>query len=326
MRVEVFMPKYGLTMQQGTIGVWFKKEGEQVDQGEIIAEAMSEKITNNIESPAAGVIEKILVDEGETADVGAVIAYISLDKTNGVTEEKAEQRTKDYSTEEKVLKEIPLIGVRKAIAEKMTESLKKSPQATVTTKMNMAKILELKQSFSAKGESISLTALIVKLVAAALKNNPIINSALEKDTIKCYESINIGVAVAAEDKLYVPVIKNVQKKSIPEISQEITTLSQKARKDELSLEEMSGGTFTLSNMGMFDVDVMTPIINPPQAAILSIGKINKEVTVDEKDNFLIKPLATFSLTIDHAVLDGLPAARFLENIKKIFANPQDHLS
>lgn len=228
----------------------------------------------------------------------------------------------EYKT---VAKIIPLIGVRKVIAERMSESLRKSPQASATLKIDVSKLIELYEALNVSANKVSFTALFVKIAAKALEENPLLNSSLQDGSIYIYSSINIGVAVAGEGSLYVPVVKNVEKKSLIEVSKEIRSFIAKANNRELTYNDLTGGTFTLSNMGMYDVDIMTPIINMPEAAILAVGAIRKEVTIDQTDNIRIVPMANFSLTIDHAVLDGVPATKFLESLKRIIASPQDNL-
>ncbi|HOW22648.1 MAG TPA: dihydrolipoamide acetyltransferase family protein [Sedimentibacter sp.] len=225
-----------------------------------------------------------------------------------------------------ILKETKLTGIRRIIANKMEESLRKSPQATITTKADMSGLIALRKTYLDQGLDLSYTDLFVKVTESALKLNPDLNSSLQEGKIIQYKSINIGVAVGTDKALFVPVIKNVQDKSLLEVSKELKEMIQKIKEQRISVEELTGGTFTISNMGMFRVDVMTPIINVPEAAIMSIGTIRKELIVEDDETIKIKPMTTLSLTLDHAVIDGLPAARFLETYLKIMENPQDYFS
>lgn len=220
-----------------------------------------------------------------------------------------------------ILNEFPLVGIRKIIAGRMEESLRKSPQATIATKADMSSLIAMKKSYSAQNKEVTFTDLLVKAAGEALKLNPALNASLQNGKIVQYKSINIGVAVGTDKGLFVPVIKNVQDKSLMEVSDELKGLIKKINEGKIAADDFAGGTFTLSNMGMFNVDMMTPIINTPQAAILSIGATRRELVVEDDDTIKIKPMTTLSLTIDHAVMDGLPAARFLETFQSVMLNP-----
>lgn len=330
MPVEIFMPRLGLTMHEGTITTWLKKEGDTVTIGEAVAEITTEKITNSIEAQASGVMQKLLYNEGDTVASGTVIAYI--DETGNVKREAVASTTLDRTNEEnnardrKIKQVIPLTGIRKVIADRMMESMSKSPQATATSRSDVTLLADFRDICKKAGKKYSVTDLFVKIVTVALEKNPILNSSLQDGKLYMYESINIGVAVAVENSLLVPVIKNVQDKNISQISQEVTEIVTKARNGKLTPEEMSGGTFTISNLGMFNVDAMTPIINPPEAGILAIGPFHKEAVFGENDDLQVKTRATLSLTFDHAVTDGVPAARFLETINDILQKPEKYIS
>lgn len=233
------------------------------------------------------------------------------------------QNENNFNQEKIIDKVIPLTGVRRIIGKRMKESLDKSPQATGSTRIDMTGLLLLKKSFEARDVKVTYTDLLIKIVSEALKIHPELNASLIDNKIIMYKSINIGIAVAANDLLFVPVIKNVQNKSIIEISKETKELIDKVKTGKIKPKDFSGGTFTLSNLGMHDVEVMTPIINIPEAAILSVGSIKKELVVEDDDAIRIKPLATFSITIDHTVIDGIHSIKFLETIRDIIANPKE---
>lgn len=224
-----------------------------------------------------------------------------------------------------VLTEKPLTGIRKIIGKRMQESLSTSPQATVSSTYDVSKIIELKKNLSSEGVDISFVDIFVKIVAKALELNPELNSSKQDNKIIVYKSINIGVAVAFNNLLFVPVIKEANNKNLIQISKEIKQLIHKIKSNTIDISDISDGTFTVSNMGMFDIEVMTPIINLPEAAILSIGKIKKSVVAADDDTINIKPMAVFSLTIDHSVVDGTPAAKFLETIKTIMFEPENYV-
>jgi len=167
---------------------------------------------------------------------------------------------------------------------------------------------------------VSFNDILVKAVTKALRKYPELNSTLEEDQIKIFEDVHMGVAVSLEKGLIVPVIRNTDKKSIVEIALAARKLFEKARKDALSLHEVTGGTFTITNLGMYGVEISTPIINPPQSAILGVGKITeKPVVVDRQ--ITIRSIMPLSLSFDHRVVDGALAAQFLQELKQILEKP-----
>ncbi len=221
-------------------------------------------------------------------------------------------------------KTIPLEGIRKIIAKKMSLSLSEIPQLTYTSEVDMTEALKIRKYFLNlyKNEDIKITMtdIIAKTVIAVIKKYPIFNSSLEGNTILIKEHINLGIAVATDRGLIVPVIHNAENKSLKEISINIRNLARKAREGTLSLDEVSGGTFTVSNLGMFGIEVFTPIINPPEAAILGIGKMIQKPIVKE-GRIQIAPLMILSLTHDHRIMDGVDAANFLAEMKSLLENP-----
>ncbi|MEM1587611.1 MAG: dihydrolipoamide acetyltransferase family protein [Candidatus Bathyarchaeia archaeon] len=221
-----------------------------------------------------------------------------------------------------IAKIIPLSRTRKTIAERLIYSLHEAASTTITTSVNFEKLLEYRENLKTSLGEISLTAFIVKAAAKALEEYPIFNSTLDKEEIKIFEEINIALAIHTEEGLITPVIKNSNKKSIVEISNNIKELTDKALQRKLSIEEVTGGTFTITNLGLYDVEVFIPIINPPQTGILGIGKIKKKPIVIN-DQILIKPIAILTLVFDHRVVDGVPAAKFLQKIKNLIENPTE---
>lgn len=221
---------------------------------------------------------------------------------------------------------IPVKGSRKIIGRRMKESLERSPQGTAMVKADMTGLIRYRAMLKERGETISFVDLFVKVAGLALDENPMLNASLQENEIIVYQSIHIGIAVFIEGNLYVPVIQDVQDKNILEISSEVKGIIMKLKEKRFKDVLMNGSTFTVNNMGMLEIDGFTPFINPPEAAILGIGKTRKEVVVDESgDTIVIKPMTTLSLTNDHAVVDGVPVAKFLESFKRIMNKPEDFL-
>ena len=220
---------------------------------------------------------------------------------------------------------LPMKGMQKTIAERMSRSVKTAAHCSITMGVDASRMRRLLQDLNAELESkerpkISLTAVIVKAVATALKEHPVVNSTLEEDTIKVFEDVNIGVAVEVGKReatgLMVPVVHKAGEKSILEINIELTDLVDRARTGKLLHEDLSGGTFTITNLGMYGVETFTPIINSPETAILGVGGIvDKPVVTGGKIE--VRPLMNVTLSFDHRVLNGAPAARFLHRLKRI---------
>ena len=225
----------------------------------------------------------------------------------------------------RIAKTIPFSGTRKTIAERLSHSFHTAVPVTVTMEVNMEKLLDYYEDIKATMGNVSLTALILKAVAKALESHAIFNSTLDGNEIKIFEDINIALAINTPDGLIAPVIRNSNKKSVAEISNVVRELTEKAMQRKLSLEELLGGTFTVTNMGPYDVEIFAPIINPPQSAILGIGRIAKRAVI-MNDQIVVKPMATLSLVFDHRVTDGVPAAEFLREVKRLLEAPDLFLS
>lgn len=220
---------------------------------------------------------------------------------------------------------IPVVGMRKVIAERMHSSLLQSAQLTMTMQADLTELLALKEKVSAETVSryqvkLSVTDLIARATVLALKKHKQMNSAFMGSHIEQYESIHLGMAVALEKGLVVPVIRDAEQKTVVELAQQIKSLSERARLNQLTAEEMSGSTFTISNLGGFGVESFTPVLNPPETGILGIGA-SKEVPVFVGDSLERRSQLTLCLTFDHRVLDGAPAAAFLATVKRYLEEP-----
>ena len=223
------------------------------------------------------------------------------------------------------IKKIPLNRVRRVIAERLTYGYREAIPSGIVMEVDATELVKFKEGISEEierkfGVKITYTDIFVKAVGLALEKHPILNSSFKEDHIEVFKDVNVGIAVATEEGVLVPVIKKVNEKSLIEVAKERERLVDKARKGELTLEEMSGGTFTITNVGMFNVDVVIPVINPPQSAILGIGKIVKKPVV-VGDNIEIKQMITLSLVFDHRTVDGAQAAEFLNTLSEILQRP-----
>lgn len=413
MITEVKMPKFGLSMEEGTIGTWLIEEGSVVNKGDEILEVETDKITNTVEAPEGGVLRKIFFEEGDTASCGAVICVIAdanddisgfdlINKTENEKEEDilnlenttkekgldididkkitprakkiAEEKGIKYSNiegtgihgaitiddlknfmsnspieevmkvnqnkivEKEVRQEVTPISqvnnskvnigendlvtkmtpMQSVISKRMHESLLTTAQTTIATELevtNLSKVYKgLKEKYKKVGVKLSYTALIIKAVAEALENHPKLRTQIvDESHFKVSNEINIGVAVDIPSGLVVPVIKNANLKDLKTICIELSDLSERAKNNKLNSDEMSNGTITITNLGMFGITYFTPVLNTPESAILGIGSIIEKVLV--KDGaFYAGSIMNMSLTHDHRVVDGAPGARFLQEV------------
>lgn len=223
----------------------------------------------------------------------------------------------------KVREIIPLIGVRRVTAERMAHSARSAPHVTLVVEIDVSEMVKLRQRMTEEAKvTISYMDILVKATAKALEENPILNSTLEEGQIKVFEDINVGVAVDTEKGLVVPVVRNANKKALAEIASALKALVKRAREGTLTEADLTGGTFTVTNLGMFEVDAFMPIINPPESAILGVGRINEKPVV-RNGKIEVRPMACLCLSFDHRVVDGAPAARFLQGLKRILENPSE---
>ncbi len=394
MATTVIMPKLGLTMKEGTIEKWLKQEGDRVEKGEPLVEIITEKLNFQYESPASGILRKILHPEGKVVPVTTPIAIIAEEGealpefeaikpevpiqapmpaaavrgeikehrerifASPVARKIAQEKGIDLSllkgsgpegriiqadvlkaaervqtegvrpsvpTEKPADKLIPLKGIRKIIAQRMTESFRNTPHFYLSVEVDMSAIQDLKERVKDEVEKrakvkLTVTDILVKVVASALKDHPIMNSRIEGDQIRLLEEINVGIAIALDDGLIVPVVHRADQKSLTEIASAIRTLTKRAKRGKLSLEDVGGGTFTLSNMGMLGIDKINPIINPPECSILGVGRTIEKPVV-RGGEIKIKPMAWLSLSSDHRIVDGAAAGLFLNHIQKIIETP-----
>ncbi|QXJ28897.1 Dihydrolipoamide acetyltransferase component (E2) of acetoin dehydrogenase complex [Saccharolobus shibatae B12] len=231
--------------------------------------------------------------------------------------ENIEKGVKFTATGLRVKEVIPMTAIRQEISRRMVQSLQTMAQVTLSIEINANSLVKIKNEVESKyNMKITYTDVLVKVVAKLIRNHPYLNATLEGDQIKIIEDVNIGIAVALDQGLIVPVIRNADIKPITEIAKESHELADKARENKLNPDEVVGGTFTISNLGMYDIDSFTPIINPPQTAILGVGRIRKAPVVID-DSISIGYVMWISLTFDHRVLDGHTAAKFLKELTEI---------
>lgn len=228
----------------------------------------------------------------------------------------------DYSAgAQRASEEIPLSQMRKTIAKRLGESKFTAPHFYLTIDINMDRAVEARKSINAIGEyKISFNDIVVKASALALRKHPMVNASWEGDKIRVNGHIDVGVAVAVEDGLLVPVIRNTDNKPMHVINAEVKEMAGRARSKRLKPEEMQGNTFTISNLGMFGIDEFTAIINPPASCILAVGQIDKKPIV-KNDEIQISNIMKVTLSCDHRVVDGATGAAYLQTLQKYLENP-----
>ncbi len=390
MAVEVVMPKFGLTMTEGTIQQWFKSAGDSIKAGEALFEVETEKVLYEVEAPADGTVATLLYAVEAVVSVGLPVAILAeageevaavaaqyatppaaptaappepapvaaaapptapAEKRSRVpvtpaARKLAKEQGIDLSgvtgtgprgrvTREDVQKvidsggqaappapaaaeDIPLRGMRKVIAERMYQSLQGSAQLTISTEVDVTQLIERRQEVR-QAFPVTYTDFIVQACAHALKQHARMNASLEGNTIHAHTAIHVGLAVALDEGLIVPVIRDADRKPLKDIAGEAKTLAEKARASQLTLEEVSGGTFTVSNLGMYGVDAFTPIINTPQAGILGVGRIVEKPAV-YRGEVTPRSMMVLSLTFDHRVIDGAPAGAFLQTVADLLTH------
>ncbi len=210
--------------------------------------------------------------------------------------------------------------MRKIIAARMRESLSVNAQTFHNIRVDMSNAEKLRAVYKVHDKKVSYNDLILKAACMALQDFPILNAELRAEEIVLKHYVNIGVAVAVDNGLIVPNIKGAEKMRLEEISTKARELADKAKNNALQPDDYAGGTFTVSNLGMFGLDSFTAIINPPEAGILAVGKIEKTPVVQD-DVIVIRPIMSLTLSYDHRIVDGAPAAQFLARVKDYLENP-----
>lgn len=266
-----------------------------------------------------GVNGKIMKEDVEKAVAAAA-------KKAAAADEAAADEAEFTADGKEILEKVPYAGVRKVIGDRLSESKFTAPHLYFTQKVNMEDVIALRKKVNAaQDKKTSVTDFIARATVIALQKYPEMNSSLVGDTIIKYKSVNLGIAVASPTGLIVPNIKDSQDLSVVELSKASTPLFEKAREGKLAIDEYSGGTFTISNLGMFGIENFTAIINPPEVGILSISSTKDEPFVVTKEDgskeIQIKPMMNIQLTVDHRIIDGLLAAQFVTEIKKLLENP-----
>ena len=415
MATEIKMPQLGLTMEEGTVERWLKAEGDTVKAGEPLLEITTDKLTNEVEAEADGVLLKIVAQEGTDVPVQGLLGYIGQPgeqvgapaaaptapaaapaaapapalaaeaapargkkiRISPLARKIAKQMGVDYTAltgtgpngriikrdilaaAEAAPKAAPapaaqksaapaavsagtafpvknlelmegdtvekLTGMRKVVAQRMYTSAVEIPTVTQTVKVDVTALLAFRKELKEAGHAFSVNDFVLKAVAKALRRHPEILVSLDGEQIIRRAHVNLGMAVALDTGLIVPVIRDADLLSLEALSAKAKDLAERARCNQLGADEYKGSTFTVSNLGMFGVESFTPIINQPDAAILGVNCTEDELVMEADGTIAKHQVMRISLTFDHRLLDGAVAAKFEMTVRELLEHPMDIL-
>lgn len=390
MSTEIKVPVFPESVADGTLTTWHKKPGDTVTQGEVIVDIETDKVVFEVPSLEEGIIEDVLVDEGEIVLSGQTIAHVikqtiekkqtesiipfnSLKENNTNSEEiiinpsaqkminennldekqiigtgkggrvlkenvisyiednKNDTQTTSTSTGitltdgERIQKRVPMTRLRKRIAERLVEAQQTAAILTTINEVNMQPIITLRERYQEKfekthGVRLGFMSFFVKAVVEALKRYPEVNASIDGDDIVYHGFFDIGIAVGSPRGLVVPILRDAEDLSVAQIEQQIYDYGQRAKEGALTLEEITGGTFSITNGGVFGSLLSTPILNPPQSGILGMHKIQQRPMV-ENNEIVILPMMYLAFSYDHRIIDGKEAVQFLIAIKEMLEDP-----
>jgi pyruvate dehydrogenase E2 component (dihydrolipoamide acetyltransferase) len=420
MPIEVTMPKFGLTMHEGTIQRYFKAVGDTVTAGEPLYEVETEKVLYEVEAPVSGVLAMWLHEEGATVECGGLLALIATEGEDAaaigaqrgirmaaggaggaapamveaapsagtasadggsaaiaapdgrravspvarklaaelgvdvsrvagtgpggrISREDVERAAREHAgapasaasngagqqaapvatavsvtpvAAKPRVRSLPMRGMRKTIAARMHQSLRETAQLTISTEADVSAAVELRGRLTREFD-FTYTDMLIHAAARALLRHTRMNSRLADDAIISIAEMNIGMAVALDEGLIVPVIRDADRKSLRAIASESSELADRARSGKLKIDDVSGGTFTITNLGGFGIDVFTPILNLGETGILGVGRIIEKPAI-YRGEIARRSMLALSLTFDHRIIDGAPAAAFLNTVIDIF--------
>ncbi|XP_057471630.1 dihydrolipoyllysine-residue succinyltransferase component of 2-oxoglutarate dehydrogenase complex 2, mitochondrial-like isoform X1 [Actinidia eriantha] len=371
--VDAVVPYMGESITDGTLANFLKKPGDYVAIDEPIAQIETDKVTIDVASPEAGVIQKFVAKEGDTVEPGTIIAVISksaeglphvapLEKTPSkatsepasaekvVDMQEAKEETplpkevpkkktkaptaspsKPSATEPQLPpkereRRVPITRLRKRVATRLKDSQNTFALLTTFNEVDMTNLMKLRSEykdafFEKHGVKLGLMSGFVKAAVSGLQNQPIINAVIDGDDIIYRDYIDISIAVGTPKGLVVPVIRNAETMNFSEIEKAINTLAKKANDGSISIDEMAGGSFTISNGGVYGSLLSTPIINPPQSAILGMHSVVSRPMVVGVE-IVPRPMMYIALTYDHRLIDGREAVFFLRRIKDVVEDPR----
>ena len=377
--IELKVPTLGESVTEATVGTWFKKAGDKVAVDEMICELETDKVTIEVPSTINGVVSKIVVKEGETVELDAVLALLEEGaaavennemSNNKTAAENIHEKPKNAPSAEKIMQEknispsslkgsgrggrimkedvinlpnnqntlpnastsmqseekVKMTRLRQTIARRLKESQNTAAMLTTYNEADMTAILKIRsefkdQFFSKHGVKLGFMSFFVKACCKALEEVPEVNAQIDEDHIIYKHYVNMGVAVGTDNGLVVPVLKNADNMGFSDIEKEINKMGLRARDGKLSMDDMTGGTFTISNGGIYGSLMSSPILNSPESGILGMHKIqDRPMAIDGKIE--IRPMMYLALSYDHRIVDGKGAVTFLVRVKENLEDPR----
>jgi len=299
------------------------QKADTLQQEKIDQEQETQKEKSSKEVRAYPVARKIAEQHGiDLSQVKPSGKVISKTDVLNYLKQKRQQDKADEAEQPAGEEKIPFKGIRKRISENMLNSIRTAAHVTTMVEVDMTEASELRKKLNQSFETkFTFMPFFAKAIVNAIKKYPIFNSQLDKDFIIIKHYINLGIAVALEEGILVPVVKNAQNKDFFELADEINTFTENARNNKISLEDMAGATITISNSGRFGSVFATPIINQPQSCIIWTGKITKKPAVINDDQITIRSMMNLVMSYDHRVIDGSKAGQFLNHIKEDLEHP-----
>ena len=348
--MDIIVPTLGESIVEATVSKWLKNEGEYVEVDEPVVELETDKVTLEVPAPISGLIGSIIAAEGETVEVGQNIGALDPNgkkssddkpkaKDNNDKEEK-QLETKDTKTsspeidlkkDDAVLPSnqeeiVPMSRLRQAIANRLKSAQNTAAILTTYNEVDMTALMKIRSTYQPNfekkfGIKLGYMSFFVKACINALKVYPAVNAEIRDNNIVYKNYYNIGVAVGTPEGLVVPVLKNAENMDFPEIEKTIVNFGKQAREGNLTIQDMSNGTFTISNGGVYGSMLSSPILNPPQSGILGMHNIQKRAVVID-DKVEIRSMMYLALSYDHRIIDGREAVSFLVNVKENLEDPQ----
>jgi pyruvate dehydrogenase E2 component (dihydrolipoamide acetyltransferase) len=357
---RIVMPSFGMYTAEGNLGHWLVPAGSAVQAGDLIVEVVTEKATYEVESPGSGILHPVAV-EGENLTVEGLIGWILAEgealpgsepvsteriKASPIARRLAAEKGVDLATLTgtgpggriveadvlaaasaapretawKVRERIPLAGARRTIGERLRRSVDTAVSLTLTREVRVDALVAVR-----KNHAVSWDALFVKIFAESLRERPELNAVIENGEILVLDEVHVGFAVSLLGGVVVPVVRDADSRPLAEIAGEIRELADRARAGSLRPQDVLGGTATVTNLGAHGVDAFTPVLNPPQSAILGVGRIAQRPVVED-GQIGVGWTCVLSLTFDHRVTDGAPAADLLAAVARRMKNPNRPIS
>ena len=353
---EVKVPILPESISEATVAAWHKKPGDYVEIDDVIVEIETDKVVLEVPAEESGVLSEILEKEGETVSENQVLGLLDDEAKEVEVEAPAEEVVEEVPTQEAPAEEVveveeaqniasddnsnlnetpvmsnrmeervPMSRIRKTIANRLHSATQNTAMLTTFNEVDMSEILAMRSSYKEAFEKkysikLGFMSFFVKAAVESLKKFPTVNAYIDGDDIIYHAYCDVSVAVSSERGLVVPVLRDAHKMEMHEIEKRITDFAYRAQEGSLGVDEMSGGTFTISNGGVFGSLLSTPILNSPQSAILGMHKTeDRPVVVDGE--IVIRPMMYLALSYDHQIIDGKEAVQFLISIKEALEDP-----